>query len=230
LSEVASLLVAARYADSAYPSGGFAHSWGLETACALGHIAGAPSLARAVAAIVHHQTAPADGVAAAACSRAAAAEDMAAFRAVDRRLSATRAARETREASARMGRRLAETAARAEGDGWLRALWELVQAGDTPGNHAAVLGAVAGRRGLDPAGAAALALWTAVNGSLAAAQRLIPITHDEVQSILSELLPVCAELASWASEQDPGQMAGSMPLAEIWSMQHEMARVRLFGS
>ena len=156
--------------------------------------------------------------------------DLALFAAVDRRLTATRAAREAREAAARTGRRLLETAARAERDGWLLWLWDEVRAGRTPGNQAAVLGAVLGRRGLTPDSTAAVALWTALNGCLGAAMRLIPVTHDDTQRIITELLPACVELAAWAAKQDPLDMAGGAPVAEIWSMRHETARVRLFAS
>jgi urease accessory protein len=230
LSDIAGLLVAARYVDSSYPVGGFAHSWGLETAGARGDVTDAASLARAVSAVLRHQVAPTDAVAAAGCCRAAGRGDTAAFIAIDRRLAVTRAARETREASTRTGRRLLETAARAERDVWLSWLWDELRAGRTAGNHAAVLGAVAGRRGLAPAGAAALALWASLNGFLNAAMRLLPISHDDVQQILTDLLPVCVALAEGAAVEEPLAMGGGAPLAEIWSMLHETARVRLFAS
>ncbi len=227
---IEALLVAARYADSAYPAGGFAHSWGLETACTLGHVTDARSLARAAAAMLRHQVAPTDAVAAAACCRAAVDMDWERFAVVDVRLGATRAARESRAASTRTGRRLLETAARAEHDSWLATLWEQARAGRTPGNHAAVLGAVLGRRGLTPPHAAAVTLWTALNGYLSAATRLIPVTHDETQRIQSEFLAWCADLAVGAAARDPLVMAGSLPVAEIWSMLHETAHARLFAS
>ena len=70
----------------------------------------------------------------------------------------------------------------------------------------------------------------ALNGYLAAAQRLIPVTHDDAQHILTGLRPECVTLATQAAASDPLTMAGGAPLAEIWSMQHETASVRLFAS
>lgn len=227
---LAALLVAARYADGGYPAGGFANSWGIETACALGQVTDAPSLARTAAALLRHQVAPTDAVAAAACCRAAVALDGGRFLAVDARLTVTRVAREAREASTRMGRRLLETAARAERDDWLGMLWQQVRAGQTAGNHAAALGAVLGRRGLTPDSAAAVTLWSALTGYLNAAVRLIPVTHDDTQGILTELLPLCVDLAAGAAEGDPLTMAGSLPVADLWSMLHESAVARLFAS
>lgn len=116
MSDPRLLLVAARYADSAYPAGGYAQSWGLETATVTGHVRDAATLARAAASSLRHGVAPSEAVAAAATCRAALDMDTAAFIAVDRRLAAARTARELREASTRTGRRLLQTAARAERD------------------------------------------------------------------------------------------------------------------
>ena len=218
-----------QYADSAYPAGGFAQSWGLETAVTEGDVHDTASLAEACRSLLSHQAGCTDAVAAAACNRLAGGE-LDAITLVDRRLSATRAAREPRLASLRMGRRLIETAADAEADPWLWALLAAVRGGETPGNHACMLGVVAGRLGLVAADAAVLALWTIANGLVSAAVRLLPVTHDEVQAMLAELRPLIAQLANRASRLDPMQMAGSAPQFDIWAMQHETATVRLFAS
>ena len=188
------------------------------------------TLAAACRALLRHQVGRTDAVAVAACCRAAIGEDLDTFVTVDRRLSATRPAREAREASRRMGRRLLETAATAEDQPWLALLRDHVRAGLTPGNHAGVLGAITGRLGLPPMEAAALALWTATNGFLGAALRLLRVTHDDIQAILVELRPVVGGLAAEAARADPLALAGGAPQLEIWAMRHETATVRLFAS
>jgi len=227
---VAWLPPALQYGDSAYPAGAFAHSWGLETAVAEGHVRDVATLAAACRALLQHQVAQTDAVAAAACCRASGDEDIERFVAVDRRLSATRPGREAREASSRIGRRLLETATTAERRPWLHRLRVEVRSGATPGHQASVLGAVAGTLGLPPADAAGLALWTAANGFLGAALRLLRITHDDVQRILVDLRGTMAVLAEDAVDADPLAMAGSAPQLEIWTMRHETATVRLFAS
>jgi urease accessory protein len=227
---IAGALVLLQYGDSAYPAGGFAQSWGLETAVAEGFVTDAHTLAGACRALLVHQVAGADAVAAAACCTAAVREDRDFVHAIDRRLNAARVASESRDASMRMGRRLLETAARAEPDAWLDALREDVRGGRTSGNHACVLGAVAGRAGLPPVHAATLALWTAASGLLNAALRLLRVTHDDVQAILTDQRPLMARLADKAVRTDPHTIAGGAPQFEIWSMRHETATVRLFAS
>jgi len=229
-SDPAALLVALQYGDSAYPAGAYAHSLGLETAVADGDVRDAATLAAACRSLLVHQVARTDAVAAAACTLAAAREDTARLIVVDRRLSATRPAREAREASTRIGRRLLETAAKAERSRWLEALRVEVRASVTPGNQACVLGAVAGTLGLSAHAAAGLTLWCACNGFLGAALRLLRITHDDVQAILVDLRGLLAALAAKATRADPLEMAGSAPLLELWAMRHETATVRLFAS
>ncbi len=105
-----------------------------------------------------------------------------------------------------------------------------VRRGRTPGNHACVLGAIAGRTGLPPAYAATLSLWSAASGLLNAALRLLRVTHDDVQAILVGLRPLMVRLADEAARTDPRDMAGGAPQFEVWSMRHETATVRLFAS
>lgn len=230
MSDLPALLIALQYGDSAYPAGAFAHSWGLETAVAQGDITERGSLARACRVLLRNQVGPTDAVAAAACAIAASRHDLDVCIAIDRRLSATRAAREPREAAARIGRRMLDTAAAAEQYPWLQVLRDQVRTGGTPGNQACVLGAIAGLGGITPEQAAALSLWTAASGFLGAGLRLMRITHDDIQSVLVELRPLVRRLATEAAASDPYDMAGAAPVYEIWAMRHETATVRLFSS
>jgi urease accessory protein len=221
------LLFAAQYADSAYPAGGFAQSFGFETAVADGMVSDLAGLTACCRYLLVQQAGPTDAVAAAACCRATSVEQ---FITIDRRLGATKPARESRIGSQQMGARLIETAAAAEGDERLHALRDLIRAGTAPGHHAAVFGALCGWAGLTPAQAAALQLSALLTGVLNAALRLLPLTHDDAQRLQAGFRPLIADLAVAAVTSDPLQMAGSAPLLEIWSMRHEQAHTRLFAS
>jgi urease accessory protein len=229
-SDLHALLLALQYGDSAFPAGAFAHSWGLETAAAEGDVRTAADLEAVCRTLLRRQLGRTDAVAAAGACEAARCGDLDRFTAIDHRLSATRAAREARESSTRIGRRLIDAAAAAEAAGWLVDLRRVVHERAAPGNQACVMGAIAGRSGMDDVSAATLVLWTAANGFLNAALRLLPVTHDEVQAILVRLRPLITGLAKVACSADPLQIAGSAPQLEVWAMRHEVAAVRLFAS
>ncbi len=224
------LLTALQYGDTGYPAGAYAHSFGLETAFDEGHIAGADALERAARALLTQQTARTDAVAAAACARAAHRRDTTAFCEVDRRLTATRAPREAREASLRVGRQMLATATACESDTWLEALTNAVARGEADGNYACVAGAILGSRGGAPDAVAALVIWSTISGLVNAAVRLGGITHVEAQHIITRLRPLAADLTRTAAASAAERMAGSAPLFEIWSMRHEAATTRLFAS
>ena len=224
------LLIALQYGDTGYPAGAYAHSLGLETAFDERHIAGAGALDRAVRAMLTQQTARTDAVAAAACARASHRHDTAAFCEADRRLTSTRAPREAREASLRVGRQMLATATECESDEWLDALAAAIARGDADGNYACVVGAILGSRGSTPDAAAALVIWSTISGLVNAAVRLGGITHVEAQHIITRLRPLAAEIARSAVAAGAHRMAGAAPLFEIWSMRHEAAATRLFAS
>lgn len=223
-------MTALQYADSGYPAGAFAHSFGLESAIEEGFVRGTGDLEHAARAVLLHQTARTDAVAAAACARAAPSCDTAAFLRADQRLTASRTALESRQGSLRTGRQMLAVAAACEGDAWIAELQTLASADDAAGNFAAVVGALLGRRGNAPEDAAAAALWCTASGMVNAAVRLGAITHLDAQRLLTALRPVIADAARSSAVADPNQLAGAIPLFEVLSMRHETASTRLFAS
>lgn len=224
------LLTALQYGDSGYPAGTFAHSFGLETAVEAGFVRGACDLQRAVHAILSQQAARTDAIAAAACARAAPGRDTASFRVIDQHLTATRAAREARLASVRIGRQMLETAAASEDDAWIDELRVLVAGRETDGNYASVAGAILGRLGGRPEDAAALVMWSTASGLMNAAVRLGTITYLESQRILTDVRALIGGLARSAGAADSSRFGGVVPLFEVLSMRHEVAETRLFAS
>jgi urease accessory protein len=94
--------------DSAFPTGAFAHSFGLETLVARGVVQTAAALEEFITNTLRHGLAPSDGVACVAAARAGAAwEDV--LRRLDSRLTAMKTVTEFREASRAMGTRFLRT-------------------------------------------------------------------------------------------------------------------------
>lgn len=193
-------------ADSAFPTGGFAHSGGLEA-----------SRRKDVAAFAAESLlAAAHG----ALPIVVSPEDHDAF--VDTTLWSAVANR----ASRAQGRAWIDVAARAFGV--LPALRARVIAGDTPGHLAPMFGAVCRAMDIAPADAAAIYLHLTVRGVLSAAVRLGACGPTEAQAIQSRL-DVAGALALGLS-LSVDEVAQTSPLIELAQAGHDRLYSRLFQS
>ncbi len=109
-TDLGHLLVSLQLTDSAFPSGFYTLSHGLEGFAQQGAV-DHDSLAALLHDVLRHGVGPADATALALAHRAAAADDWDAVVATDRRLHATKLGRETRQAATRTGRQLLDLAA-----------------------------------------------------------------------------------------------------------------------
>ena len=140
------LLALLQLTDSAFPSGAYTLSYGVETLIAEGAIRGADDLGRYVRSCLRHRMARAELPALLA---AADTENLETIVEVDRRLDSTKLAAEDRGGSARVGRRLLVEARRLvdsplAGSRLVGEFGDAVNAGRSPG-HAAVAFGVVGR-------------------------------------------------------------------------------------
>jgi urease accessory protein len=215
------LLDLLQIADSAFPTGAYVHSGGLEWLAqrgpldldALLRLRLRESLGRLELVFVYgaHRTEP---------------DDSAALASLDRRLQAMLLPRETRAASSQVGRRLLSTAADLFDDRRLRELHRVA-----PHCHQAVaFGVVARVLGVPARTAAEVYAFQAVRGQVSAAQRLLRLGQFEAQRLLHRLKPAVAGAAAEA-ERLPLEQAGAFaPLLDVAAMGHERAPVRLFVS
>src|SRR5688500_4755987 len=116
MNDAKALLAVLQLADGLFPSGGFAHSFGVETYAQSGVVRDAAGLAAFVRAHPEGRAGPADAVAAAHAARAGRVHDADACLEIDRRLDARKAVPEFRAASRQMGRQTARAAAAVMGD------------------------------------------------------------------------------------------------------------------
>jgi len=231
-------------ADGRLPSGGHAHSGGVEAAVRDGRVhdlatlgsflrgrlatAGVVSAAFAAAAAhcVRRGTLLTPGV-----QQSAADASVRAVPASSPDIDSLDAALDARTPSPALRR-----ASRAQGRALLRAgraMWPGLSPMESP-HHAVALGVVAAAAGLSPHDAALAAAHAAVSGPAAAAVRLLALDPYPVQGLLAALAPECdrtAAVGATFADRDVDDLpACSAPLLDISAEAHATWEVRLFAS
>jgi urease accessory protein len=228
-SDLGAFLASLQLSDSFFPSGLFTLSHGIES-FAQASLLSAQSLAGIVADLIRASVGPSDATAVALALRAAYQDDLSSVATVDRRLTAVKITREPRETSIRLGRQLLGLAR----DVFTCELAEryllLVGAGDAPGNQAIALALLKAELGIRPPEAVAGELYSFAASCVGAAVRMSEIDHRNAQRILLLLHPVIQSATDDALSRSVAEMGGSAPFAELMSMRHEVAELRLFSS
>jgi urease accessory protein len=235
-------LAALQLADSQFPSGAFTQSHGLEQLAADGLLPNRAALLAVLEMNLRERLATSDLPALLAAHAAAEVSAHEKVCDIDHLLTATKLAREEREASVRVGERIAVEAARlvaptlpssACGRGEVAALYiyiEAINEGTTPGNASVVQGVAAVALGI-PARIAALGACHSFCASLvSAAMRLTRLGHGDAQAALREAQPTMAEAVGTAEGIDWTSMRSSCFQLDIAMARHEGAQARMFAS
>jgi len=213
-------------ADSALPIGAAAHSLGIETLAAEAALdtGQLPAFLRA-------WLEEAGTLEASWCLQAAAIFDTgettgtAPWIDLNRTIAATKPARESRAASAVLGRRFLDLACGLSGNSLLNDFSRA--AGDI--HLAAAFGATGRALAIGPATAAAAYLHQSVAGLVAAFQKLLPLGQRQASRILWDLKPTILASIERAAAP-PTRAACFLPAIEIASMRHPWLSTRLFVS
>jgi urease accessory protein len=232
MAGVASLLSLLQLSDSAFPSGRYTLSYGLEAFAQDEQLRGPSALLTLLGDCIRSSAGPSDGVALACAHRALRTDalDLELALRADERLTAVKLVREAREASTRTGRALLATATIAFDSTALGDYADRVAEGDSPGNHAVVLGLVSALLGVPRLDAVAGELYAFAAGWASAAVRLGLLDHRGAQHVLHRVRPVSAQAALRAADRDVEDISSSGPLPEVMSMRHEESRLRLFAT
>jgi urease accessory protein len=219
------LLAALQQADSAFPSGGFAFSNGLEGLATLGARLDRTGLAGVVAATIRHRWASADRVALVHAFRA---NDLAAVATADAAVEVAILAEPLRTGSKRNGQALLAAHARlptpsaAEYRSW-------IDAGRAYGHLPVVQGLVWRALGISEQHAVAISGYTTAASLVAAAVRLGQVGAIEAQAVLGSALPVIEEVAE---DDVPAalEIASFTPWLDVAAARQARAHVRLFSN
>lgn len=219
-----------QFTDGVFPSGGFAHSFGLETYVQEGTVTDRAGLEAFVVAHLEGSAGPCDAAAVAVALRLAVAGDVAGWAVLDARLEAMKCVPEARAASRQMGRQTLRVAAALEDDVVLAALARSVDDGLTPGHHAVVFGAVLGRAGVAPELAAAAYLHSTAALLVGAGLRLIALGQLDGQRVLAAMRPRISRLAAAAATAGVEDLWSFAPGLELAGLRHAALDTRLFRS
>jgi urease accessory protein len=215
-------LLAWQLADSAFPTGGFAHSGGLEAAWQSGEIPNRAALeAFAVAVLEQIGSGMLPLV-------NAAYRDPSRFDLLDQLADVFLTNPVANRASRVQGRALAATASRIWPTHAVGAVAARVDAG--LGHQGPVMGAVFAALNLPGEVARQVCLYTAVRGVLAAAVRLGIAGSYESQRIQHDLAPAIATVADRARDVDENDLAQTAPIIDVLQAAHDRLYSRLFQS
>jgi urease accessory protein len=214
------LLQLQQLADSAFPIGGAAHSFGIEALMEAG-LLNTEILAAFLEAYLHET----GTLEAAYCRASAGCPDIHHWLAWNAELGARKLARESRDASAAMGRRFLRLAARMSGAELLITASDL----DAEVHLAACFGLVAGTLAIDATTAAAAYLQQSMTALVSACQRLLPLGQTQAHQILWSLKPAILRATQQAANP-PAQTSSFTPLLDVASARHATLYTRLFMS
>jgi len=214
--------------DSAFPTGGYAHSYGFEQVVRMGLVSDAESMAdyleKHLWPMLIHFELPVVRFAREAALRG----DEFDLIALDAEVDATKTARELREASRATGGRRLHAFAGTGASLLLMAFARAVEARRCHGHHAVVYGL--GLASLPQR--ALLTSWAfqSLSAVCLSAPKLLRIGQDSAQRVLTGSLERMEEKVTLSLAVGREELGWFDPLVEIASMQHEIAYERLFIS
>jgi urease accessory protein len=227
VSTIPATLKLLQFGDSMFPVGAFAFSGGLEMAVQNGVVRDRSTLESFVHSLTH-VAATGDGVALLAGHRGALAGDLDRIRRADEAVYLRKLAEESRRMTVRMGRKLAEAAARVVGDSPLEKRLRDAHGDRVPVTYPVALGALFAALGLSEEDAFATHQYGVAMMLLSAALRLMRIDHLAAQEILFAANAAAAEEYRRAAVADLADMATFAPVVDVLAAAHVRAHVRMF--
>jgi urease accessory protein len=216
--------------DSAFPTGGFSHSYGLETYTQAGIVHDQRTLREFLTGRLLDGMVRFDLVFVHEAHLAAQCNEIDRLYELDERLIAMMPVYELREASIQVGRRFLRTALPLYGGIASKHYFEAIQQKRCSGHFAIAYGVVLADMNID----SRLALLTYANifvmGQAAAAVKLLNLGQTRIQALIAEMQPVIHDAVEQAITYTLDDCQMFTPTMDIRAMQHEHLFRRLFIS
>ncbi|MEN9652582.1 MAG: Urease accessory protein UreF [Verrucomicrobiota bacterium] len=216
--------------DTFYPTGAYAHSFGLEGLVEEGVVRDRESLRRFLLLSVLPTLRQVELPLAAHAWKAFAAGDWETIGGLCELASALRAPREARASSEAIGRQRAELAASLHDSPLAREFLNRVRTHGWP--HCSALSAALEARvhGAPLEAALAAVAYAAVAGVISAAMKLLRLGQNGAQGLLTEALASCPDLVTSAAGVPVAEIGWFNPWLDVAAARHERAAARLFIS
>jgi urease accessory protein len=214
--------------DSAFPTGGYAHSYGFEQIVALGLVSDADSMQRHILTHVWPALINFDLPVVRLAQAAAQSHNHGALLELDAIVDATKATRELREASRTTGRQRLRAFLAVDASPVLAAFAQAVEEDRAQGHHTVVFGAGMAALPVN----ALLTSWAyqTLSGICLASPKILRIGQDAAQRVLTAVLAPMETGIARSLEVSRDDLGWFDPLIDLASMQHEIAHERLFIS
>jgi|SRR5579884_3881569 len=228
------LLRLMQLSDSALPVGAAAHSFGLETLVAEGLL----DVAHLELFLKDYleEVGTVESIFCRLGHRLVCESDQALFTeqwlALNRRLSALKMARESRTASATLGRRLLQLLHNLEETLVVSLALQSAKAAAIETHYSAAFGLVGGIVGVDETMTTLAYLQQSLTGLVSVCQRLLPLGQSQASWLIWHIKPVLLTVAGRSEEVAAAldEMSMCAPLVELGSMRHPFMATRLFIS
>ncbi|MHC5226570.1 urease accessory protein UreF [Ignatzschineria sp. LJL83] len=216
--------------DTAFPTGSFAHSFGMETYIQNGTLRDEEDLKKFLAMYIRHNLASGDGILIKEAYCLAKEQDNKALIHLENICHGIKLSPETRTASARIGRQFLHTVYQLTDNELITQWYEKLKNQEIKGHYAIAYGIYTAVLGADLKTAIEMFFYSSITALVQNAVRAVPLGQMSGVKTVFALLPLIRETVNRVMTLDLDDLDNNSIALEIASMKHEFLHSRLFMS